>query len=49
MTKKKEKKEKNRENRKCECGHEKIYHQGISGTCYHPKCKCVNFRLKETK
>lgn len=54
--KKKENKEKNIkncENNKCStCNHEKIYHQGISGVCFHPECKCYKFRLnpkKETK
>ncbi len=46
MTKKKIK---DHENQKCECGHVKIYHQGINGACYHPKCKCINFRLKSKK
>ncbi len=36
------------ESQKCtSCKHEKIYHQGISGTCYYPNCKCVRFRLKK--
>lgn len=44
--KKKVKKSQNRENQKCDCKHPRIYHQGISGVCYHPKCKCCKFRMK---
>ncbi len=44
MTKRKTK---SHDNQKCECKHERIYHDGISGTCYYPNCKCVRFRLKK--
>jgi len=47
--KQKMKKVKNRENDKCTCKHERIYHQGISGACYYPKCKCVRFVIKAKK
>ncbi len=47
--KKKVKKPQNRENDKCNCKHPRIYHYGISGVCYHLKCDCVNFRLKDSK
>jgi len=41
-------KKKNHENDKCStCKHEKIYHYGINGICYHPNCKCYKFRQNE--
>jgi len=49
MAKKQKKKVNNRENDKCICKHARIYHQGISGACYHPKCKCVRFVIKNKK
>ena len=42
-------KKKNHENDICNCKHERIYHQGISGVCYYLKCECYKFRLKEIK
>ena len=36
------------ENDKCStCKHERIYHYGINGICYHPNCKCYKFRQNE--
>jgi len=41
-------KKKNHENDKCStCKHERIYHYGINGICYHLNCKCVKFRQNE--
>ena len=37
------------DNQKCVCRHERIYHDGISGTCHHTNCVCVKFRLKDVK
>ena len=40
------KEQKEFENQKCECGHYRSTHNGIYKFCYHPDCKCIEFKIK---